>query len=395
MKKNESHSSVIEVFGAFLKLGLTSFGGPVAHLAFFRQEFVERRRWIGEQSYADLVALCQFLPGPASSQVGFAIGQLRAGLAGGLAAWLAFTAPSATALALFAMLLQQLGVAESSAWLHGLKIVAVAVVAQAVWSMGRTLCPDRPRATIAILSAAVLLVAGHGLVQLAVLALGAVTGLLVLRPEVRSASSEKSFRVPTSIAVLAWLLFFFLLFALPIAARTGGGLAIQLFDAFYRAGALVFGGGHVVLPLLQGELVPRGWISNEAFLAGYGAAQAVPGPLFSFAAYLGAVIGGVGGAVLCTIALFLPGLLLVTGALPFWEKLRGNLRAQSAMAGVNSAVVGLLLAALYDPMLTNTIGGPHDAALALAAFGLLVFWRVSPPLLAAAAVLVSALAAWL
>lgn len=395
MKKGESDSSVIEVFGAFLKLGVTSFGGPVAHLAFFREEFVERRHWIGEQAYADLVALCQFLPGPASSQVGFALGHQRAGLAGGLAAWLAFTAPSAAALASFAILLREFGVPEGSAWLHGLKIVAVAVVAQAVWAMSRTLCPDRPRATIALFSAAALLLAGNALAQPAVLALGALAGLLVLQPDTRPVAAEKRFGLSTRRALLAWLLFFFLLFALPIAASSGGGLAVQLFDAFYRAGALVFGGGHVVLPLLQSELVPRGWMGNEAFLAGYGAAQAVPGPLFSFAAYLGAVIGGIGGAVLCTIALFLPGLLLVIGALPFWEKLRGNVRAQSAMAGVNSAVVGLLLAALYDPMLANAIGGPRDAALALAAFGLLVFWKVSPPLLAAAAVLAAGALSWL
>ena len=392
MKKGESKPSVIEVFGAFLKLGFTSFGGPVAHLGFFREEFVERRGWIGEHAYADLVALCQFLPGPASSQVGIALGHLRAGLPGAVAAWLAFTAPSAVALAVFAFVLQDRAPSGSDSWLHGLKIVAVAVVAQAVWAMGRSLCPDRSRATIALAAAVGVLLVGHGAMQIAVLAAGAVLGLLWLRPGVRSESSDAAFRVPLATAVVAWIVFFTLLLGLPIAARTGGGLAVQAFDAFYRAGALVFGGGHVVLPLLQSEVVPRGWVGNDAFLAGYGAAQAVPGPLFSFAAYLGAVLGGVGGAILCTLAVFLPGFLLVIGALPFWEKLRGNLRAQSAMAGVNAAVVGLLLAALYDPMIRSAIHSTRDAALAIGAFGLLVFWKASPPLVVVATALAALLA---
>jgi chromate transporter len=285
--------------------------------------------------------------------------------------------------------------AGSGAWLQGLKIVAVAVVAQAVWAMGRTLCPDRARATIAMIAAIAILVAGHGMAQIAVLALGAAVGVAWLRPELHAQHAEAAFRVPVSISILVWLLFFALLLGLPFAARAGGGLAVQAFDAFYRTGALVFGGGHVVLPLLQGEVVPRGWVDNETFLAGYGAAQAVPGPLFSFAAYLGGVIGGIGGAVLCTLAIFLPAFLLVIGALPFWDRLRSNVRAQSAMAGTNAAVVGLLLAALYDPMITSAIHNARDAAVAIAAFALLVFWRITPPVVVLfGSTLAAILAAW-
>ncbi len=383
-----------EVFWTFLRLGLTAFGGPVAHLGYFREEFVARRRWMDERTYADLVALCQLLPGPASSQAGIAIGLSRAGLPGGVAAWAGFTLPSAIALTVFALLLRGLGVSRDAGWLHGLKIVAVAVVAQAVWSMGRNLCPDAPRASLAVLAAvAVLLFPGAG-VQLAVIAAGAVAGAFWLRLPASIPESPLAGGVSRRTAIGAWLLFFLLLGGLPILARATGSNSLAVFDAFYRAGALVFGGGHVVLPLLQAEVVSPGWIGNSEFLAGYGAAQAVPGPLFTFAAYLGAVLGGVGGAAWCTVAIFLPAFLLVLGALPFWEGLRGHPHARSALAGVNAAVVGVLLAALYHPVFTSAVRAPSDLALALAAFASLVFWKVSPLPVVVAGAIGGAMLAW-
>ncbi|HWQ37154.1 MAG TPA: chromate efflux transporter [Burkholderiales bacterium] len=386
---SESRSGVSEVFGAFLKLGLTSFGGPVAHIAFFRDEFVDRRRWISPQAYADLVALCQFLPGPASSQVGIALGLMRAGFPGGFAAWLGFTAPSAVALAAFALLLQGSNVSPDAAWLHGLKIAAVAVVAQAVWSMGRALCPDAPRATIAVLAAMCMLLASSGWSQVLVIALGAVAGLAGLSGAPVAKAEGVLSGVSKRGALSALALFLALLVILPLGVGAGAGRAIAVFDAFYRAGALVFGGGHVVLPLLQAEVVPPGWVGKDTFLAGYGAAQAVPGPLFTFAAYLGAAMGGVAGAIFCTAAIFLPACLLVIAALPFWQRLRADGRAQSALAGVNAAVVGLLLAAFYDPVVTSAIRSPTDVAIALGAFALLALWKVSPAIV----VVLSALAA--
>lgn len=390
MSDNESRSKALEIFGAFLKLGLASFGGPVAHIAFFRDEFVDRRRWITAQSYADLVALCQFLPGPASSQVGIALGLLRGGLPGGLAAWLGFTVPSAVALAAFALLLQGLNVSADAAWLHGLKIAAVAVVAQAVWMMGRSLCPDAPRATMATVAAIWMLVASSAWSQLIVIALGAVAGLVWTPPMPVAKSEVADTGVSRRAALTVLALFFALLLILPLAVEAGGGLAIEVFDAFYRAGALVFGGGHVVLPLLQSEVVPPGWVSNDVFLAGYGAAQAVPGPLFTFASYLGASMGGIGGAIFCTVAIFLPGFLLVVAALPFWQRLRAEPWAQSALAGVNAAVVGLLLAAFYDPVVASAIRSPVDVALALGAFTLLAFWKVSPAIVVVSTALAAA-----
>jgi chromate transporter len=389
MRNSDSRSNVLEVFGAFLKLGLTSFGGPVAHIAFFRDEFVERRRWVSARTYADLVALCQFLPGPASSQVGMALGILRAGLPGGLAAWVGFTAPAALALGAFALLLHGLNVSADAPWLHGLKLAAVAVVAQAVWLMGRSLCPDAQRATIAVVAAICMLVTSSTWAQIIVIALGAVAGLVWLSATATESIEGAPAGVSKTMALGALALFVVLLLILPLAVEAGGGLAIEVFDAFYRAGALVFGGGHVVLPLLQAEVVPPGWVSNDVFLAGYGAAQAVPGPLFTFAAYLGATIGGAGGAIFCTVAIFLPGLLLVLAALPFWQRLRADPRAQSALAGVNAAVVGLLIAAFYDPVVTGAVRAPLDVALALGAFALLAFWKVSPALV----VVVTAVAA--
>ncbi|MGH6944113.1 MAG: chromate efflux transporter [Geminicoccaceae bacterium] len=371
-----------EVFCAFLKLGLTSFGGPIAHLGYFRDELVVRRRWIDEAGYADLVALCQFLPGPASSQTGFALGLLRAGPLGALAAWTAFTLPSAIALVLFATGAGALEGPLGAGLLHGLKVVAVAVVAQAVWGMARSLCPDRGRASIALAAALIVIFVGGSVGQIAAIVLGGMLGLWLCRGAASVAGGHLV--VPHSrragLALIAVCLALLVLLPMGSAAWPFQGLAV--FDSFYRAGALVFGGGHVVLPLLRAEVVPPGWVSDDAFLAGYGAAQAVPGPLFTFAAYLGAVMGpepnGPAGAVICLVAIFLPGLLLVVGALPFWDAFRTRPAAQAAMRGTNAAVVGLLGAAFYDPVWTSAIRGSYDFALALAGFVLLTMWKMAP-----------------
>ena len=308
-----------EVFFVFLKLGLTSFGGPVAHLGYFREEFVARRKWLDERAYADLVALCQFLPGPASSQVGLAIGLSRAAYLGALAAWTGFTLPSAVAMVVFALGVAAVGGADGSAWLHGLKVAAVAVVAQAVLGMMRSLAPDKERATLAVAAAAIALAFPSAWGQVSAIALGAVAGITLLRTTAPSDHVSLPLVVSRTAGAAALILFFALLIGLPLLASQTANQAVHLVDAFYRAGSLVFGGGHVVLPLLQAEVVPVGWVTNDQFLAGYGAAQAVPGPLFTFAAYLGAVIGGWGIAALCLVAVFLPSFLLVIGALPFWE----------------------------------------------------------------------------
>ena len=371
------------IFQAFLKLGLTSFGGPVAHLGYFHAEFVTRRRWIAERDYADLVALCQFLPGPASSQVGIGIGISRAGLAGGLAAWLAFTAPSALLLIAFGYGTLALGDAVTHDWLHGLKVVAVAVVAQAVWAMARTSAADAPRATIAIVAAVLVLAAPVPLIQAGVILAGGIVGWLMLKVPPQQEDSPPRFpRGGRRRAAVFLSVFVFLLIALPVAAAAFPNQALTLVDSFYRAGSLVFGGGHVVLPLLQAEVVPPGWVSEERFLAGYGAAQAVPGPLFTFAAYLGTVMqqspSGWSGALLCLLAIFLPSFFLVYGALPFWDVLRRRKAMQSASLGINAAVVGLLLAALYDPVWTSAIRSTADFGLALAAFLMLGIWHLPP-----------------
>jgi chromate transporter len=377
-----------EVFRVALKLGLTSFGGPVAHLGYFHDEYVVRRRWLDEATYADLVALCQFLPGPASSQVGIAVGLLRAGYAGAVAAWVGFTLPSAVALVLFAYGVDAIGNIGGSGWLHGLKVVAVAVVAQAVLGMMRSLAPDRERATLAVAAAAIALVMPSTLGQIGAIVLGGLAGLALLprtAVEVKIACLPLAVSRITGTVLLA--LFFILLAALPWLAIDLQIHSLRLVDAFYRAGSLVFGGGHVVLPLLQASVVPPGWVSNDAFLAGYGAAQAVPGPLFTFAAYLGAVMGpqpnGWIGAVLCLFAIFLPSFLLVIGVLPFWDGLRRRGWVQSALRGVNAAVVGVLLAALYNPVWSAGITGPYDFALAAAAFLLLFMWQLPPWLVVA------------
>ena len=386
-----------QVFAAFLKLGVTSFGGPIAHLGYFRHEFVTRRKWLEEPSYADIVALCQFLPGPASSQVGITIGLLRAGLAGALAAWLGFTAPSALAMMAFGYGVTAFGDLGHAAWLHGLKIVAVAVVAQAVWGMAQSLCPDRPRVTLAIGAAVLTLLLPSAVGQVGVIALGALIGWRWLPGD--AGKTANAIHVPLSrrAGFAAFAIFVVLLILLPLAAGATQVHAIGLIDAFYRSGSLVFGGGHVVLPLLQQEVVPPGWISNDAFLAGYGAAQAVPGPLFTFAAYLGTAMqpspNGWLGALICLVAIFLPSFLLLFGALPFWNDLRQRADIQSALRGVNAAVVGLLLAALYTPVWTSAIGRPVDFAIAAVAFLLLVFWKVPPWLVVVLGALASAGAA--
>jgi chromate transporter len=367
-----------EVFAVFLKLGLTSFGGPVAHLGYFRNEFVERRHWLEEQTYADLVALCQFLPGPASSQVGISVGLLRAGYLGALAAWTGFTLPSALALVVFAYGLSASGDALGSGWLHGLKVAAVAVVALAILGMARSLTPDRGRASLAVLALAMALAIPSAWGQIGAIVVGAVIGAAFLKGEPPPAQARLNLPGSRASGILALAIFAVLLIGLPILAATTGDPNVRLFDTFYRVGSLVFGGGHVVLPLLQAEVVPSGWVSNDAFLAGYGAAQAVPGPLFTFAAYLGAVIGGWKAAVICLVAIFLPSFLLVAGILPFWEGLRRRTTTQAALRGVNAAVVGLLLAAFYNPVWTSGILTKADFGLGTFAFLLLFMWRTPP-----------------
>ncbi len=371
-----------EVFLVFLRLGLTSFGGPVAHLGYFREAFVARRGWLDDRAYADLVALCQFLPGPASSQVGIAIGLSRAGLAGAAAAWLGFTLPSALLLIGFGYGILAAQGTLPAGLLQGLKIVAVAVVAQAVWGMAKSLCPDLPRAGFALVAAIALLLLPLPALQVGVLVLAGLAGLVLLPATADGAHGSFPVPVGRGLAIAALALFALLLVALPLLRLAEPAHWLALVDSFYRSGALVFGGGHVVLPLLEAATVDPGWVGRDTFLAGYGAAQAVPGPLFTFAAYLGTVGGplpnGWAGGLLCLAAIFAPAFLLVVGVLPFWDSLRRNAAARRALAGVNAAVVGLLLAALYDPVWTAAIAGPQDVALAIAAFGLLVLARLPP-----------------
>lgn len=390
-----ARGSATEVFLAFLKLGLTSFGGPVAHLGYFRTEFVDRRKWLDDKSYSDLVALCQFLPGPASSQVGIALGLGRAGWLGAIGAWAGFTLPSAIALILFAFgVTQWAGLSQSGA-VHGLKVVAVAVVAQAVWGMAKSLCSDRIRAGVAVGAALLVLATPSAVGQILAIVAGGVIGRWALQLGHLPPTRHHDYGVSKTTGAVLLLLFGLLLILLPALAATVQSPIASAISTFYRAGALVFGGGHVVLPLLQAGVVPNGLISNDSFLAGYGAAQAVPGPLFTFAAYLGAVmappLGGWLGGLGLLVAIFVPAFLLVVGALPFWEALRQRDAVQRAMAGVNAAVVGVLGAALYDPVWTSAIHSRGDFGLALAAFGLLVYGRQSPVLVVAFA----AVAGWL
>ncbi len=388
-------SSPLEVFRIFLRLGLTSFGGPVAHLGYFRAEFVARRKWLEEAAFADIVALCQFLPGPASSQTGISIGILRAGLPGGLAAWLGFTMPSALALIAFGYGVGWAGDLTHAAWLHGLKIVAVAVVANALWGMARNLCPDALRATVAVAAAVTVIATPTAAGQIGAIIGGGLIGWWLLKgADVGSGSAALAVGIPRSWSIPAAILFFALLFGLPLLHASLPSHALAEFDSFYRSGALVFGGGHVVLPLLQAEVVPPGWVGNNIFLAGYGAAQAVPGPLFTFSAYLGTVMGpaphGWLGGMICLVAIFLPSFLLLIAALPYWETLRRMPAVQSALRGVNAAVVGILLAALYNPVWTSAIGAPRDFAIGIVAFLALAVWAVPPWLV----VIAGAVATW-
>lgn len=375
-------NSVWHVFLVFLRLGLTSFGGPIAHLGYFREEFVARRRWLSEGEYAGLVALCQFLPGPASSQVGMAIGLSRAGLRGALAAWCGFTLPSALAMIAFACVLLHWGARLPPDALHGMKLVAVAVVAQAVWGMARTFCRDIGHAVIAVVSAICVLSWPSAWMQVGVIALAGIIGLAWRHGADAAASSGLKISVSRRLAVASLVSFFVLLIGLPLLAAATGSTDLHIADAFYRTGSLVFGGGHVVLPLLRAETVVPGWISAGDFLAGYGAAQALPGPLFTFAAFLGAAMtvgpGGWMGGLFCLIAIFLPSLLLVLGVLPFWEGLRQRPRMRAALAGVNAAVVGLLLAALYDPLWTSAVRDWRDVMLVIVGIAALM-WAKWPP----------------
>ncbi len=394
--KHTEHSNALSIFLIFLRLGLTSFGGPVAHIGYFRDEFVTRRHWLSEQSYADLVALCQFLPGPASSQVGLAMGLSRGGYAGALAAWLGFTLPSALALIVLAMGL--VGVADgvmSSGLLTGLKVVAVAVVAQAVWGMARNLCPDTPRLTLMAAATCLVLLLPSVYAQVGVIVATGIVGLIAFKPAAGSFTDDWQVPVSRGAGVLWLSLFFILLAGLPVLLQLFPSQTLALVDSFYRAGSLVFGGGHVVLPLLQAEVVPPGWVQEDMFLAGYGAAQAVPGPLFTFAAFLGAAMSSPPtawlGGLICLLAIFTPSFLLIAGALPFWQQLRASARMQAALMGINAGVVGLLLAALYDPVWTSAIVGPREFAMALVALIALMAWKLPPWLV----VLASAATGWL
>jgi chromate transporter len=384
-----------QIFLIFLRLGLTSFGGPVAHLGYFREEFVNKRKWLSEQSYADIVSLCQFLPGPASSQVGMVLGYSQKSYLGVIAAWLGFTMPSAIALIVFAY-----GVSGHSQWIspeviHGLKVVAVAVVAQAVWGMAKSLCPDVSRITVMTIAACLMLIFPSFILgQIAVIVIAGIFGAWYFSPKQLAAHEPLPIQMKHSVGLFWMTLFFALLFILPALNDWYSSQGLAMTSAFYRAGSLVFGGGHVVLPLLQAEVVPTGWVNNETFLAGYGATQAMPGPLFTFAAFLGAsTIGaptGWVGGMICLLAIFAPSFLLVAGTLPFWETLRRNTKIQAALMGVNAAVVGILLSALYDPVWTSAIHKPMDFALGLLAFVALMYWKVSPWIV----VVASGLAFW-
>lgn len=378
--KNDNRGKSSEVFLAFLKLGLTSFGGPVVHLGYFRNELVERRNWVSESQFSQLLAICQFLPGPASSQLGFSLGLIRAGWLGALAAFIAFTLPSALLLIGFASVLPALSGPTGEAAIHGLKIVAFAVVANAVLGMFKKLCPDLQRAFIAILAAGVLLFIGNAWVQLLVVMGGAIAGIYLCKDGAAGITSQIPIHYGRKLGSIFLLLFFALLAGLPLLSSQNISL-ISIADTFYRAGALVFGGGHVVLPLLEDSVVSSGWISSETFLAGYGASQAIPGPMFGFAAYLGAVIPTGHkewvGASIALLFIFTPGFLLVAGVLPFWRAISHNILVARAVAGVNAAIVGLLAAALYDPIFVSAIHSTADLVIGMIAFLLLSVWRLS------------------
>ncbi|HIA1347567.1 TPA: chromate efflux transporter [Legionella anisa] len=372
--------TVTKIFLIFLKLGCISFGGPIAHLGYFRDEFAGRLKWLSDHAYADLVALCQFLPGPASSQVGIALGLSKGGVRGAIVAWLGFTLPSALLMVLFGLTLIKMGIHDNPPWIHGLKVVAVAVVAQALWGMSVSLCPDKIRASIAVLACIGSSIIPYSSGQVAMIVLGGLFGLFFLSPEKSLPTSELTVRISRRTGGIVLLTFFILLTLLPILSFYIASYSLQLFDAFYRAGSLVFGGGHIVLPLLQAKVVPNGWVDNSLFLAGYGAAQALPGPLFTFAAFLGAVStntpNGWLGASIALVAIFLPSFLLIIGALPLWANLREHPSMQRAILGINASVVGLLLTAFYQPVWTSAIFSLNDYLLAISAFLLLQFWRI-------------------
>ncbi len=369
--------SLLEIFMVSIRLGLTSFGGPTAHLGYFHEEYVRRRKWMDEKSYADLVALAQFLPGPASSQVGIGIGVMRAGVLGGIISFIGFTLPSVIALILFALLLDGFDVGNAG-WIHGLKIVAVAVVAHAIIGMAKKLTPDLKRKAIALFALIGTLLWQTAFTQVGIILIAALFGFLLFKQHEKNDEVSSQFPIAKRFSAICLLLFFGLLLLLPILREATEADWVAMFDSFYRSGALVFGGGHVVLPLLEQEFVPTGWLSEEAFLAGYGATQAVPGPLFTFAAYLGAVMKGWQGGLIATIAVFLPALLLIFGALPFWDRLRNNPKIKGAIMGVNAAVVGILISALYTPIWTSTILMPIDFALAAILFSMLAYWKLPP-----------------
>lgn len=376
-KRNKGFKSLLEIWLVSTRLGLTSFGGPTAHLGYFHEEYVRRRKWMDEKSYADLVALAQFLPGPASSQVGIGIGVMRAGVLGGIVSFLGFTLPSVIALILFALLLTGFDIGNAG-WIHGLKIVAVAVVAHAILSMAKNLTPDLRRKAIALFALIGTLVWQTAFTQVGVILIAALFGFLLYKQHEKDEEVSTRFPITKRVSAICLLLFFGLLLFLPIIREMTGSYWVAMFDSFYRSGSLVFGGGHVVLPLLEQEFVPTGWLSEESFLAGYGAAQAVPGPLFTFAAYLGAVMKGWQGGLIATIAVFLPAFLLILGALPFWDSLRNNPNIKGAIMGVNAAVVGILISALYNPIWTSSILRPIDFALASILFSMLVYWKLPP-----------------
>lgn len=380
-RRSSPPGNVTEVALVFLRLGCSSFGGPVAHLGYFHSEVVKKRRWVDEAQFGDVVSLCQFLPGPASSQVVFALGMLRAGIFGALAASLCFTLPSALLMIGFAQGVALVGDLSRAGWLHGLRLAAVAVVAQAVWGMAKSLCPDRARVSLCLAAAAAVLLSSSAVTQVGVIAAGGAIGSWLYRREAPSAAASHATDTAGRplLAAAALVTFLVLLVALPLAASASGQRLIAEFDSFYRSGSLVFGGGHVVLPLLRAEVVPSGWLSDEQFLAGYGAAQALPGPLFTFAAYLGAAMNPAHpwlNGSWCLLGIFLPAWLLVGGALPFWHRLRGQRWAQGALAGANAAVVGVLLAALYRPVIAESVQADRDVVVALLAFALLQVWKV-------------------
>ncbi|MBE1556794.1 chromate transporter [Sporosarcina limicola] len=380
MNKNNSNrgfKSLLEILLVSTRLGLTSFGGPTAHLGYFHEEYVRRRKWMDEKSYADLVALAQFLPGPASSQVGIGIGVMRAGVVGGIISFIGFTLPSVVVLILFALLFKGSDIGNAG-WIHGLKIVAVAIVAHAILGMAKNLTPDLKRKTIALFALLTTLLWQTAFTQVGVILLAAFLGFHLYKQHQENEEVSSQFPIAKSVSAICLLLFFGLLFILPVTREVTGLYWVALFDSFYRSGSLVFGGGHVVLPLLEQEFVSTGWISEESFLAGYGAAQAVPGPLFTFATYLGASMKGWQGGLIATIAVFLPAFLLILGTLPFWDSLRNNPKIKGAIMGVNAAVVGILISAFYNPIWTSSILAPMDFALVVILFSMLVYWKLPP-----------------